>query len=201
MPSAAASFPLPYALLRQAVESLTPLADGEWEAVAAAFVEQQVPRKTVLLPAGAVAREVYFVAQGCVRLYYEQNGTDRSAFFFTEGQFAGAYDSFITQQPSPHFVETLEPCRLLRVSHDALQGLYQRVPAMNELVRKIVEHRFVELHQLFTAFILDSPETRYRHLLHQRPDLLRRVPQHHLATYLGITPISLSRIRKRIVSP
>jgi hypothetical protein len=61
-----------------------------------------------------------------------------------------------------------------------------------------VEHRFVELHQLFTAFILDSPETRYRHLLQQRPDLLQRVPQHHLATFLGVTPISLSRIRKRL---
>lgn len=99
MPSAVPTFPSPHALLRQAVESLTPLADREWALVAAAFVEQQVPRKTVLLPAGAVAREVYFVAEGCVRLYYEQDGTDRSAFFFTEGQFAGAYDSFITQQP------------------------------------------------------------------------------------------------------
>ena len=196
--ASAASLP-PHALLRQVVESLLPLTAEDWELVAAAFAEQLVPRKTVLVTAGAVARDMYFVAEGCVRLYYEQDGTDRSAFFFTEGQFAGAYDSFITQQPSPHFVETLEPCRLLRVSHDGLQRLYGLVPATNELVRKIVEHRFVELHQLFTAFILDSPEARYRHLLHQRPDLLRRIPQHHLATYLGITPISLSRIRKRIV--
>ncbi len=94
----------PHELLRQAVESLTPLTAGEWELVAAAFVEQQVPRKTVLVQAVAVAREVYFVAEGCARLYYEQDGTDRSAFFITEGQFAGADDRVITQQPRPHLI-------------------------------------------------------------------------------------------------
>ncbi len=187
-------------LLRQAAETLIPLTEADWLSVASAFIEKEFPRKTVLLSAGTVAREVYFLVAGCLRLYYEKDGTDRSAFFFTEGQFAGAYDSFITQMPSPHFVETLEPCRVLAISYDGLQRLYEQVPAMNELVRKVMENRFVALHQLFTAFILDSPEERYTYLLHHRPDLLHRIPQHHLATYLGITPISLSRIRKRIMN-
>ena len=186
-------------LLRQVAETLIPLTEADWLFITATFVEKQFPRKTVLLSAGTVAREVYFLVEGCLRLYYEKDGADRSAFFFTEGQFAGAYDSFVTQTPSPHFLETLEPCRVLSVSYDGLQRLYEQVPAMNELVRKVMEHRFVELHQLFTAFILDSPEERYRYLLQHRPDLLNRIPQHHLATYLGITPISLSRIRKRIM--
>lgn len=189
-----------HVLLRRAAQPLISATEAEWQVLASAFVEKQFPPKTVLLPAGTVAREVYFVADGCLRLYYEKDGVDRSAFFFTEGQFAGAYDSFVTQTPSPHFLETLEPCRVLSLSYDGLQRLYGQVPAMNELVRKIMEHRFVELHQLFTSFILDSPEERYRDLLHHRPDLLNRIPQHYLATYLGITPISLSRIRKRIMT-
>ncbi len=189
-----------YTLLRQAANALAPFTEADWGLLQAAFVEKQFPRKTVLVSAGAIVREVYFVIDGCLRLYYEKDGADISAFFFTEGQFAGAYDSFITQTPSPHFVETLEPCRVLSLSFETMQRLYGQVPAMNELVRKVMEYRFVELHQLFTAFILDSPEQRYEHLLQHRPDLLQRVPLHHIATYLGITPISLSRIRKRIMS-
>ncbi len=189
-----------HSLLRQIMDQLIPLTDSDWAFVQAAFVEKQFPKKTVLVSAGAIVREVYFVVGGCLRLYYEKDGTDISAYFFTEGQFAGAYDSFITHTPSPHFVETLESSHVLSLSFEALQRLYEQVPATNEFVRKVIEHRFVDLHQLFTAFILDSPEERYQQLLTHRPDLLQRVPQHHLATYLGITPISLSRIRKRIMS-
>lgn len=188
----------PHQLLKQVIGSMLTLNEPDWLLIEPAFVEKSFPRRTVLTAAGAVAREVYFVGEGCLRLYYEKNGVDRSVFFFTEGQFGGAYDSFITQTPSPHFVETLEPCRVLSISYDSLQRLFAQVPVTNEFVRKVIEHRFVELHQLLTAFILDSPEERYRQLLAHRPDLLQRIPQHHLATYLGITPISLSRIRQRI---
>ncbi|GAB3740471.1 Crp/Fnr family transcriptional regulator [Spirosoma lituiforme] len=193
------SAPTPHERLRQAVASLISLNDTDWLFIQAAFEPKTYTRREVLLSAGAVAREVYFVVEGCLRLYYEKEGVDRSAFFFTENQFAGAYNSFITQTPSPHFVETLEPCQLLAVSYDALQRLYTQVPAMDKLVRIVMEDRFVALHKLFTAFVLDSPEERYQHLLREHPDLLHRIPQHHLATYLGITPISLSRIRKRIM--
>lgn len=191
--------PTPHQRLHRAILSLIPISDADWLYIQAAFEPKVYNRREVLLSAGMVAKDVYFVTEGCLRLYYEKDGADRSAFFFTEGQFAGAYDSFITQTPSPHFVETLEPCLLLAVSYDALQRLYNQVPAMNQLVRVVMEHRFVELHKLFTAFILDSPEERYQHLLREHPDLLHRIPQHHLATYLGVTPISLSRIRKRIM--
>ncbi len=93
-------------LFRQTVESIVTLSDADWRYIEAAFVAKDFTKKLVLVSTGAVAREVYFVIEGCLRLYYEKDGTDISAFFFTEGQFAGAYDSFITQTPSPHFVET-----------------------------------------------------------------------------------------------
>jgi hypothetical protein len=69
---------------------------------------------------------------------------------------------------------------------------------MNEFVRKILEERFITLHQLYTSLILDSPEERYRNLLRDRPELLNRVPQHQIATFLGITKVSLSRIKNRV---
>ena len=113
--------------------------------------------------------------------------------------FAGAYDSFISQKPSRHSIEVIEECQVLTISFKDLQDLFIEFPKMNEFVRKVLEERFVELHQLFTSYILDSPEGRYLNLLTHRPDLLNRIPQHQIATFLGITPVSLSRIRNRVM--
>jgi CRP-like cAMP-binding protein len=112
--------------------------------------------------------------------------------------FAGAYDSFTTKTKSRHFIETIEDCYCLSIDYNNLQALYLELPKMNELIRKVLEKRFFELHQLFTSQILDSPEERYLHLLKEHPGLLQRIPQHHIATFLGVTPVSLSRIRSRV---
>jgi CRP-like cAMP-binding protein len=112
--------------------------------------------------------------------------------------FAGAYDSFISQKPSRHSIEALEDCYVLSISYKTFQKLFIEFPKMNEFVRKVLEERFVSLHELFTSQILDSPEERYLNLQKERPDLLQRIPQHQIATFLGITPVSLSRIRNRV---
>ncbi len=160
--------------------------------------KQYIKKETNLLTVGNTADEVYFITKGCIRLFYEKDGVDISAYFFTEGMFAGAYDSYISRQPSRHSLETLEDCELLSISFEKLQELYVEFPKMNEFVRKVIEDRFVSLHQLFTSQILDTPEERYLDLQKNRPDILNRVAQHQIATFIGITPVSLSRIRKRI---
>ena len=177
---------------------LSGFSEPDATAILQGFERKKLPKKTNLLEAGQVAKEVYFLTKGCIRLFYEKEGNDISAYFFTEGMFAGAYDSFVGQQPSRHFIETIEDCEVLSVTFNRLQELYQAFPAMNEFVRKVLEERFVQLHQLFTSQLLDSPEERYLNLLHHHPDLLQRIPQHQLATFLGVTPVSLSRIRHRI---
>lgn len=174
------------------------LSASELETVLVNFQSLQVPRKNILLRAEKTAEEIYFIRKGCLRLYYIKEGVDISAYFFTENMFAGAYDSFITQTRSRHYLETIEDCELLCITYQKFQQLFSEHPKMNELIRKILEERFVDLHNLFTSQILDSPEERYRNLLDHRPDLLSRIPQHQLATFLGVTPVSLSRIRNRI---
>ncbi len=133
-----------------------------------------------------------------MRLFYEKDGEDISAYFFTEGTFAGAYDRFTSRQPSRHSIETLEDCEVLAISYQDSQDLFVESPKMNEFVRKILEERFITLHQLYTSLILDTPEERYRNLLRDRPELLNRIPQHQIATFLGITKVSLSRIKNRV---
>ena len=180
------------------VKKITPLTDSELELILTLFEIRNINKKTNLLRAGNIAKEVYFVLEGCVRLFYEKQGEEISAYFFTEKMFAGAYDSFISQKPSRHSIETIEDCEVLSISHKAFLKLLKDFPKMNEFVRKVLEERFVSLHALFTSQILDSPEERYLNIQKERPDLLMRVPQHQIATFLGITPVSLSRIRNRV---
>ena len=180
------------------IRQFADFSDAELEAILPRFELRHIKRKTNLLPTGTVAREVYFIIRGCMRLYYEKDGADISAYFFTEGMFAGAYDSFTTRQPSRHSIETLEDCDVLVLSYQDSQQLFVEVPKMNEFVRMVMEERFVSLHQLYTSLILDSPEERYLYLLQHRPELLNRIPQHQIATFLGITSVSLSRIKSRL---
>ncbi len=180
------------------IKKITDFSNSEIELILSKFETKTVKRKTTLLAAGEIANEIYFVVKGCLRLYYEKGGDDISVFFFTEGMFAGAYDSFISQQPSRLYIETLENSELLSINFTNFTKLFDEIPKMNEFVRKILEERFISLHKLFTSQILDSPQERYLNLLKNNPGLVNRVPQHHIATFLGITPVSLSRIRSRI---
>jgi CRP-like cAMP-binding protein len=180
------------------IKQMTGFTDSDLGSVLKHFETKSIKKKTKILEAGTTAKEVYFILNGCIRLFYNKDGEDISAYFFTEKMFAGAYDSFISQKPSRHSIETLEDCEVLAISYKALQELFIEFPKMNEFVRKVLEERFVSLHELFTSQILDSPEERYLNLLKERPDIIQRIPQHQIATFLGITPVSLSRIRKRV---
>lgn len=183
---------------KNSLKQITGFSDSELEIVLNYFGTKNLKKKTSLLQAGKIANEVYFIVSGCIRLFCEKDGEELSTYFFTEQMFAGAYDSFISRKPSRHSIETLEDCQVLTLSHKALEELYNVFPKMNEFVRKSIEERFVILHDLFTDYVLNSPEERYLNLLKERPELLNRISQHQIASFLGITPVSLSRIRKRV---
>jgi len=179
-------------------KQITDFTDSELEIVLKHFEKKELKKKTNLLQAGKTADEVYFIVEGCMRLFCVRDGEELSTYFFTEQMFAGAYDSFISRKPSRHSIETLEDCEVLALTYHALQELYVEFPKMNEFIRKAIEERFVVLHDLFTDYVLNSPEERYLSLQKERPDLLNRIPQHQIASFLGITPVSLSRIRNRV---
>ena len=158
---------------------MTGFTDIELSIVLKHFETKNIKKKTNLLKSGTTAKEIYFIVTGCIRLFYEKDGKDISAYFFTEKMFAGAYGSFISQKPSRHSIEALEDCHVLSISYKTFQKLFIEFPKMNEFVRKV-------------------PEERYLNLQKERPDLLQRIPQHQIATFLGITPVSQSRIRNRV---
>ena len=172
--------------------------DSELEIIIPYFEFKKFNKKTILLYIGKVSNEVFYLIKGCIRLYCEKNGEELSTYFFTENMFAGSYDSFLSRKPSKVAIETLEECEVLVLTHKAQEKLYEIFPKMNEFVRKAIEQRFILLHDLFISYLLNSPEERYLMLQKDRPDLLQRIPQHQIASFLGITRVSLSRIRNRV---
>ena len=172
--------------------------DSELEIIMPYFEAKKFKKKTQLLDIGKVSNEVYYLIKGCIRLYCEKDEEELSTYFFTENMFAGSYDSFLSRKQSKVAIETLEECDVLVLTHEAQEELYEVFPKMNEFIRKAIEARFVLLHDLFISYLLNSPQERYLTLLKERPELLQRIPQHQIASFLGITPVSLSRIRNRV---
>ena len=162
------------------------------------FEHKKFKKKTTLLDIGKVSNEVFYLIKGCIRLYCEKDGEELSTYFFTENMFAGSYDSFLSRKPSKVAIETLEECDVLVLSHKGQEKLYEIFPKMNEFIRKAIEQRFILLHDLFISYLLNSPEERYLMLQKDRPELLQRIPQRQIASYIGVTPVSLSRIRNRV---
>jgi CRP-like cAMP-binding protein len=188
-----------FEIFHQYICQLVPFTDSEKQIIASSFVCRQVPRKFKLTEEGKIARELYFINKGLIRLYYDKEGEEITGYIFKEGLFASSYDSFLKQVPGIQTLETLEDCELLVISKEALEQLYTILPGMQILGRKVAEQRFINAQQMLSSFILDSPEERYRQFEKQHGDLLLRVPHHMIASYLGITPVSLSRIRKRLM--
>lgn len=187
-----------FSQLHQQVNKMLTLNQKEWDAFTGIFVFRSVPKKFNLVRVGDVSREAYFINKGAARLYFEKEGEEISANFMFENNFIASLESFLLQTPSRQAIDTLEGCDLLVLSKQRLDELIQTYPKFHIFSKAIAEMAFIMLQRRASSFILDSPEERYMNMLQQRPEILERVPQHMIASYLGVTPVSLSRIRKRI---
>lgn len=171
---------------------------------ASAFAEcipiKSFKKGDLLLREGQVSRDSYFVIEGCVRKYYIIDGEERTTEFYVEDESVASLQSYKNKTPANHYFECVEDCKLAVLNYDKEQELFKRVPKYEALCRMSMESDFGEQQEALAKFITSSPEERYKNLLEIRPDLLQRVPQYHLASYLGVKPESLSRIRKRIAN-
>jgi len=174
------------------------LTDEEASAFAACIPIKSFRKGELLLKEGQVSRDSYFVIEGCVRKFYIIDGEERTTEFYVEDESVASLQSYTNKTPANHYFECVEDCRLAVLNYEKEQELFKRVPKYEALCRMSMEGDFGEQQEALAKFITSSPEERYKNLLETRPDLLQRVPQYHLASYLGVKPESLSRIRKRI---
>ncbi len=174
------------------------LSDDEATAFAECIPIKTFKKGELLLREGQISRESYFVIQGCLRKYYIMNGEEKTTEFYVEDDSVASLQSYKNRTPANHYFECVEENRLAVLSYDKEQELFKRVPKYETLCRMSMEDNFGEQQEALAKFIMSSPEERYKNLVDTRPDLLQRIPQYHLASYLGVKPESLSRIRKRI---
>jgi CRP-like cAMP-binding protein len=170
---------------------------ANWEKFRDLLIEREIPSKTILLNEGEKATQVHFIKKGCIREWFNKDGKDITFQFFFEGQPIASLDSFINNQPSKFTIESIEPSTLFSLRKEHFEQIYQLLPEFKDGFQEFIYQRFTNYSQLFLSRIKDTPQERYEDLIKNHPEIIRRVPQHYIASYLGITPISLSRIKNR----
>jgi CRP-like cAMP-binding protein len=181
------------------IANFATLSAEESQAVVDSMHVRQVAKGTVLLREGQISNLCFFILKGCVRQYYLIDGEEKTTRFYTEGQPITPYEGTFKRTPSKFYLACVEDTLLNMGTEKEEQALYEKFPHLAAISRMAVEEELGKSQESLSNFIISSPEQRYLQLLETRPDLLDRVPQYQLASYLGIKPESLSRIRKRIM--
>lgn len=186
-----------YQQLKAFVTTYIQLTNAEWLDVQPYFKPIAIQKGDYLIHEGQTSQYLYFVNAGLLRLFYLQNGEETTRYLATEGDFAGALSSFLTRKPTLENMQALENCELLQLHYDDLQTLYKKYSAWHEFSRKLLEEAYIEQTSRIESLICQSAEARYKNFIQYEYDLFQRVPQQYIATYLGIQPETLSRIRRK----
>lgn len=185
-------------LLFDFISKYISLSEAEKNAMVALDVFRSVKKGTVLLKHAQKSKEGYFVLKGCIRTYYIMDGEEKTTGFYTEME-GHTPNCVLSKEPSEYYIATSEDS-VITVSNPGMEAeMFQKFPKFETLCRVMSEELLAKQQINFDDFKTSSPEKRYMNLIEKRPNLIQRVPQHQLASYLGIKPQSLSRLRARII--
>jgi len=187
--------------LRAYIQRFLPtLSDAEWAPLAAALRPYQLARGAHFVEAGQRRPQLALLLRGACRLYYPRaDGEERTTYFFFENHLLGDYPGCLTGQPSQLSIQALTDCELEVFDYAVLRQLYDEWPVYERFGRLVAEYHLLGTDARLVEQLMMSPEERYLALLQSgKTKILERIPQHLVANYLGITPVSLSRIRARV---
>jgi CRP-like cAMP-binding protein len=174
------------------------LTDEEKDVILSLDIFRSVKKGTILLKEGQKSKDSYFVLKGCIRAYYVLNAEEKTTAFYTEME-ALTPPCVISKTPSDYYISCIEDSIITVSNTDMEIEVNSKFPRFESLCRIFSEELLAKERVEFNEFKTSSPEQRYLRLIEKRPDLIQRVPQHQLASFLGITPQSLSRLRGRII--
>jgi len=183
--------------LKKFISRFVALSDDELNEIVAKFKRKVVKKNDYVLRQGDTCKDFVFVDKGCLRLYYVKDGIEVSVWFAFQPSSAIEVYSFISEKPSDYFLQAIEDSEVMVLPKTELKKIYQSHPKMQEMMRNFWEAVLLDLISRFTALETDTAEKRYKDLLNNT-DYLGTIPQKYLASFIGVTPTSLSRIRKKI---
>jgi CRP/FNR family transcriptional regulator, anaerobic regulatory protein len=182
------------------IESFVKLSKDDEDAFVAILSVKEYKKKEFLYTEGQACKKIYFINSGCMRAFYNIDGLENTIQFFFADSWYTDYESLLTEQAASEIMQALEPCEVVEFSKTDLYKLYETHPIFNAVGRVMAEQAFMSLSKLTKMRTNEEPTERYLNLLKQRPEVVERIPQHYIASYLGVKPETLSRIRKRIFS-
>jgi CRP-like cAMP-binding protein len=172
-----------------------------WEKYSALQKRVEYPARTILLHEGKTAQNYYFVEQGCLRLCFDNNGKDTTVQFFFENEGVASLESFQKNIPSAFTIETIEPSIIQILPKAIFKDMLKELDQNPDFLKALMEISFERQRHYMNEFlsrIRDTPIQRYLNLIKERPHIVKRVPQHYIASYLGITSVHLSRIKHQL---
>lgn len=160
---------------------------------------KQLKRKDFLLKQGDICRTENFIVRGCLRIYsIDDKGMEHIVMFGVEDWWVGDLFSFLTQSPATYFIDALEDTEILQISKDNLDKLYERVPKFERFFRLILQNAFIAQQQRINQNLSFTAEQRYLEFINKYPQLEQRLSQKQVSAYLGITPVFLSMLRRKL---
>jgi CRP/FNR family transcriptional regulator, anaerobic regulatory protein len=184
----------------QSINAIVPLNSEEENAFLQILEVKTFKKKDFLLQEGKICNKVTFINSGCMRLFYNIDGVENTVQFFFADRWYTDYASFLTGKPTIENMQALQDSEVVQVKKEDLYKLYDEMPVFDRVGRVFAENAFLSISQLNQMKTNEEPELRYLNLLKQRPEIIQQIPQHYIASYLGIKPETLSRIRKRILT-
>lgn len=178
--------------------SISTIQNKTWNVVKELFTETNLKKGDYFIEAGVTARKIGFLKDGVIRAFYRnKEGSEYNKHFFTSNNLLGGYSSLVTQTPNKIYLQALTDCRLLTANYNELIMLYDDHPDFERFGRRLAEMFFAHKEEREVNIVMLDADKRYFIFQRQFPDLEQLIPQYHIASYLGITPTQLSRIRRK----
>lgn len=184
--------------IRNYFEKFTTLSDKDWDFFSSKLVKREFSKKSIILKVGQKENYLSFIEKGIVRFCIPKEFEDLTFSFAFAGNFMSAYDFFLTQQPSNYQIEPISETTLWSLTYEDLQQIYRETEIGNTIGRFAGEDLFLKKSKREMSLLTETAEQRYLNLFTEQPHLLQLIPLKYIASYIGITPQALSRIRRRI---
>jgi len=187
-----------YTHVKKFVSKLVALSEEEWQAAFPLIETRLLKKNDFFVREGEIARYIAFTQNGYLRVFYNHDGNEITRDISPLHTFVTALPSFVSQTPSFEIIQAITDCELLVIHRENLENLYNAYINWQKVGRRVMEEMFVENQTRVYAFITQTAETRYKEMMKKFPDIFLYVPLQYIASYLGITSQSLSRLRKSI---